>query len=50
MVGDRYRAVDAGRAAGCVTILVAGPEEAEYEGNTGNRSTRYGDNQCGRRC
>jgi phosphoglycolate phosphatase-like HAD superfamily hydrolase len=27
MVGDRYRDVDAGRAAGCVTILVAGPEE-----------------------
>jgi len=27
MVGDRYRDMDAGRAAGCVTILVAGPEE-----------------------
>ena len=27
MVGDRYRDVEAGRAAGCVTILVAGPEE-----------------------
>ena len=27
MVGDRYRDVDAGRAAGCVTILVAGLEE-----------------------
>jgi D-glycero-D-manno-heptose 1,7-bisphosphate phosphatase len=26
MVGDRYRDVEAGRAAGCVTILVAGPE------------------------
>jgi hypothetical protein len=30
--------------------VVAGPDEAEYEGTTGNRSTRYGDNQCGRRC
>src|SRR5262249_26493400 len=27
MVGDRYRDVDAGRAAGCVTILVTGPAE-----------------------
>ena len=27
MVGDRYRDMDGGRAAGCVTILVAGPEE-----------------------
>jgi D-glycero-D-manno-heptose 1,7-bisphosphate phosphatase len=27
LVGDRYRDVDAGRAVGCVTILVAGPEE-----------------------
>jgi D-glycero-D-manno-heptose 1,7-bisphosphate phosphatase len=27
MVGDRYRDVEAGRAAGCVTILVAGPAE-----------------------
>lgn len=27
MVGDRWRDVDAGRAAGCATILVAGPAE-----------------------
>jgi D-glycero-D-manno-heptose 1,7-bisphosphate phosphatase len=27
MVGDRWRDVDAGRVAGCVTILVAGPVE-----------------------
>jgi D-glycero-D-manno-heptose 1,7-bisphosphate phosphatase len=27
MVGDRWRDVDAGRAAGCATILVAGPVE-----------------------
>ena len=27
MVGDRWRDVDAGRAAGCATILVAGPIE-----------------------
>ncbi|MDP2309234.1 MAG: pilus assembly protein [Pseudomonadota bacterium] len=30
--------------------VIAGPEEARYEGTTGNRSTRYGDNQCGRGC
>ena len=30
--------------------VVAGPEEAQYEGRTGNRSTRYGDNQCGTGC
>jgi hypothetical protein len=30
--------------------VVAGPEEAKYEGRTGNRSQRYGDNQCGPRC
>ncbi|HET8576159.1 MAG TPA: HAD family hydrolase [Methylomirabilota bacterium] len=27
MVGDRWRDIDAGRAAGCATILVAGPVE-----------------------
>ncbi|MDP2312793.1 MAG: pilus assembly protein [Pseudomonadota bacterium] len=30
--------------------VVAGPEEAQYEGRTGSRSTRYGDNQCGSGC
>ncbi len=30
--------------------VVAGPEEARYEGKTGNRSRRYGDNQCGTGC
>ncbi|MFN7145190.1 MAG: TadE/TadG family type IV pilus assembly protein [Myxococcota bacterium] len=29
--------------------VVAGPEEARYEGQT-NRGRRYGDNQCGTRC
>lgn len=30
--------------------VVAGPEEARYEGRSGTRSTRYGDNQCGTGC
>lgn len=32
--------------------VVAGPEEARYEGTTGNgiRADRYGDNQCGTGC
>jgi hypothetical protein len=30
--------------------VVAGPEEARYEGLSGTRSTRYGDNQCGSGC
>jgi D-glycero-D-manno-heptose 1,7-bisphosphate phosphatase len=31
MVGDRWRDVDAGRAAGCTTILVAGPIEGRAQ-------------------
>jgi TadE-like protein len=30
--------------------VVAGPREALYEGRSGTRSTRYGDNQCGSGC
>ena len=30
--------------------VVAGPEEAAYEGRSGTLSRRYGDNQCGPRC
>lgn len=30
--------------------VIAGPEESRYEGLTGTRSTRYGDNQCGSGC
>jgi hypothetical protein len=26
--------------------VVAGPKESDYEGRSGTRSTRYGDNQC----
>lgn len=30
--------------------VIAGTEESRYEGLSGSRSTRYGDNQCGSGC